>query len=323
MNYSHPWQGLLGELVELRQNEMLLTQYVAVIAGARRALDDWIPARHFEHFRQLISRHGLVVEVDCVFKSLDWQAEIRGKELAPTTRAVGLRYPAGVEDTPGTEIHVIVSSRADWAAETLESGWYPVFVNSRMVRKPQVDHKWLGVAFGYPECCVDFFIAHNDWPKFNTLADAAEASGRLRWEANCLLKHSPFSTIYHMPCSFDCPATIEYTERVLAGIEDFDPTYGARIRESLRQRFLMISEGQTYLLANARAGTQGRVAYDEAVFVGAHQQYNRLGRQLAQGNELSIQDGIIFIWKGEELTESFETECHRGIIETPMLLNFE
>jgi hypothetical protein len=323
MNYSRPWKGLLKELVELRLNEALLTQYVAVLAGVRRALDDWIPARHFDRFGELMARHGLVVEVDCVFKRLGWEAAASGKELAPTTRAVGARYPDGMDDNPGTEVHVIVSSRADWAVETLKSGWYPIFVDSRMVRKPQVDHKWLGLAFGYPECCVDFFIGHNDWPRFNTLADAAEASSKLRWEANCLLKHSPWTPMFHMPCSFDCPATVEYSERVLAAVEDLDPDYAVQIRTSLKQHFLMVSEGQSYVLTGAADGREGRVTYEKAVFVGSQAPYDRFSGSLAKGNELRVEDGVIFIWNGGELVESLETGCHRGVIEAPMLLRFE
>jgi hypothetical protein len=322
MNYSHPWKGLLKELVDIRLNEALLTQYVAALAGVRRALDDWIPARHFDRFTELMSAHGLVVEVDCVFKRLDWQEAASGKELAPTTRAVGARYPDGLDDAPGTEVHVIVSSRSDWAAETLKSGWYPIFVNGRMVRKPQVDHKWLGLAFGYPECCVEFFIGHNDWPRFNTLADAARASSKLRWQANCLLKNSPWTPMFHMPCSFDCPATVEYSERTLAAVEGFDPAYAEQIRASLKQYFLMISEGQSYVLAGASGGA-GRVAYRKAVFVGSHAQYDRISRPLDRGNELSVEDGVVFIWKDGELVETFETDCHRGIIEAPIILRFE
>ncbi len=146
----------------------LLTQYVALMAGVRRSLDDWIPARNFNAFAELIAKLGLVLEVDCVFKHLDERSVYKGKELAPTTRAVGEQYPDGMDDDPRTEVHVIISPRADWAAETLQAGWYPVFVDSLMVRKPLIDHKSLGKAFGYPECCVNFFMSHNDWPKFNT-----------------------------------------------------------------------------------------------------------------------------------------------------------
>jgi hypothetical protein len=322
MNYSWPWQGFLRNLVEIRSKEAMLTQYVAVLAGARRALDDWIPARHFNAFLELMKKHGLVVEVDCVFKHLAEESEVKGKNLAPTTRAVGVSYRDGMDEAPGTEAHVIVSSRADWAAETLAAGWYPVYVDSRMVRKPQVDHRWLGVAFGYPECCVDFFINHNDWPRFNTLADAANASSTLRWETNCLLKHSPWSTLFHMPCSFDCPATINYTNEVLQAVRELDAGYAEHIQASLKQHFLMISEGLCYMLAGAREGREGRTAYEKAVYVGGYVRYDHYSNLLASGNELKVSDGMIFIWRDGELIESIETRCDQGIAEVPMVFGF-
>jgi hypothetical protein len=286
-------------------------------------LDDWIPVHRFDAYRRFAAKHGLVIEIDCVFKHLDEQSQVVGTNLAPTTHAVGASYPDGLDKDPRTRIHVIVSSRADWAVETFAASWYPVFVGGRMVRKPQIDHRRLGLAFGYPECCVDFFMNHNDWPRLNTLADAANASAQIRWEANCLLKHSPWTTIFHMPCAFNCPATINYTTEVLAAVRELDCGYAECIQASLQQRFLMISEEQCYALVGSQDSAEGRVAYEKAVYVGGHSKYDRYSSGLAMGNELAVADGIILVWRDGRLIETLETRCDHGIVEVPMLLKFD
>lgn len=317
------WTGFLGELVSARRTSSQLSQYIAVMAHIRHSLDDWIPADNFDAFRRVAATGGLVVEVDSVFKHLVEESTVMGLHLAPTTRAVGLPFVEGVDWEPGSNVHVIVSARADWAAETLAAGWYPLIVDGRMVRKPHVDHKRLGRAFGYPACCVDFFMTHNNWTRLNTLADAVKASKRIDWRANCLLKQTPWMTIFHMPCSFDCPATLEYSTALIAATREMDAEYADNIQKSLRQHFLVISEASSYVLEGARKTAEGRVAYEKATYVGGRPQYDRYSRQLAGANELTIDDGIVFLWRDGRLVETLETRCDRGIVEVPMVLDFE
>lgn len=317
------WAGFLGDLVKVRRTATHLSQYIAAMAEIRRSLDDWIPAENFDAFRRLAATGGLVVEVDSVFKPIAEESAVIGLNLAPTTRAVGVPYSEGAGPEAGTHVHVVVSARADWAADTLAAGWYPVIVNGRMVRKPHVDHKRLGRAFGYPACCVDFFMSHNDWTRLNTLADAVKASKRLDWRANCLLKQTPWMTIFHMPCSFDCAATLEYSTAVISATRELDVEYAEKIEASLRQSFLVISEAASYVLEGARGTDGGRVAYEKATYVGGRAQYDRYSSPLAKGDELSVEDGVVFVWRGGQLVETLETRCDRGIVEVPMVLNFD
>lgn len=315
------WKGLLGELVKIKRSDVLISQYVGVIEQVRRSLDDWVPAESLDAFRSLAATHGLVVEVDCIFKPLENESTVVGLNLAPTTRAVGLPYVEGA--SKGTSVHVVVSTRADWAAETLAAGWYPVIVNGRMVLKPHIDHKRLGHAFGYPACCVEFFMRHNNWTRLNTLADAVNASRRIDWRANCLLKQTPCMTIYHMPCAFDCPATLEYSTALVSAIEKLDSDYAQKIKSSLRQHFLVISEVMVYRLTGARRTDEGAIIFEEATYVGGRPAYDRYSSRLLSGNQLTIEDGIVFVWRDGQLVETLETRCDRGIIEVPMVLSFE
>jgi hypothetical protein len=312
MSWSWPWTGLLRDLVEVRGSEQQLCQYVAVLSGIRRSLDDWIPINRFDAYKLFAARLGLVVEVDCLFKPITDDAPVFGTNYMPTTRAAGACYHHGVDDNPATSVHVVVSSRSDWAAEALGSSWYSVAVDGRIVRKPLVDHVRFGRALGYPECCIQFFIRNNDFPRLNTIAQAAHASTTIHWEANCLAKHTPWMTIFHMPCSFDCGATRTYTAAVLSEVKRLDSDYTLKVESFLRQRFLLINEILCYALVNTRASADGRLAYDHALYVGYGDNNDRYGRILAKGNELEIADGILF--SGIDLLEkvlgmSFRRSC--------------
>lgn len=317
------WKGLLGEFAEVRRTDVQLSQYVAVMARLRRSLDDWVPAENFPAFRRVAARHGLVVEADSVFKPLRDKSAVIGLHLAPTTHAVGAPYEEGAEWEPGSNVHVVVSARADWAADTLAAGWYPLIVNGRMVRKPHVEHRRLGYAFGYPACCVDFFMTNNNWNRLNTLADAVKASARLDWRANCLPKQTPWMTIFHMPCRFDCPATLDYSAALLAAVREVDEGYAEKIETSMRRHFLVISEAASYALEGARKTGGGRLSYEKAAYIGGRAHYDHYSPMLAEGDELSIDDGVVFVWRGGRLATTIETRCDRGVVEVPMVLSFE
>lgn len=133
-----------------------------------------------------------------------------------------------------------------------------------------------------------------------------------------------------MPCGFDCPATLAYSDNLLAGIRDFDPDLISRIEGFLKQTFLVASERLCYRLADAPlcGSDSQRVRYraaeslhrdmslrdtEDARYLGA----------LAEGNELSISDGVIFIWRDGVLKDAVVTQCDQGVAEVPLVLQFQ
>lgn len=327
MTRSHDWQGWLRDLVEVRDNELQIAQYVAVQAGIRRSLDDWIPVAQFPAFTGLMDRLGLIVRPDCIFRSLNGESTA-GLDLTPTTRAAAVRFSGDLKDhPPNAAVHVIVSRRSDWADEALACAWYSVAVHGRVVFKPFIDYYRLGFAFGYPSCCVEFFLRHNDWPRFNTLAEAARRSRELHWETNRLLKSTPWMLIFHLPCSFDCEATRRQARDILRAIREQDPGYAGRIEERLRGTFLALSESVSFSLVEGEVTGVGRVRYSAAVPLqrphGAQEDWKRRNAEaLARGDELRIEDGIIYIYSRGRLVRTLESRCDRGVAEVPLLLSF-
>lgn len=323
MSLCWPWTGLLRDLVLARGSEQQLCGYVAVLSGVRRALDDWIPPDRFDAYRGLARRLGLIVEIDCMFQFFKDSDGPLGSNFMPTTQARAIRYDGTIETLPGSSIHVVAATSADRAQEALASCWYSVAVGERIVRKPLVDHLRFGRALGYPECCIQFFTVNSNFARLNTPAEIARASKELHWEANCLTKHTPWMTSFHMPCSFDCRETRETTTAVVTEVRHLDPQYANQIEKFAKQRFLLVNEVVCYALVQSKEEPDGRVTYTDAVDVGYGQRNDRYGRELAQGDELSIDHGTIRIWRRGRLLHSLETCCSEGIMDVPAVLAFE
>src|SRR5438876_1789293 len=116
MNRPSGWRNILNDLMRLREGAMQVAQYIAVMSGIRRSMDDWIPASRFEAFRRLVSQLGFAMEVDCVFSPISEIERPFGSEYAPTTSARGRSFVFAEKDQfqPHEEIHVVLANRADW-----------------------------------------------------------------------------------------------------------------------------------------------------------------------------------------------------------------
>ena len=323
------WAGPFAELVHIRQSDRQLAQYAAVAAGVRRALDDWIPIARVESFRGFTSRLGLVTEIDCTFEPVDDLPSVPGAQYAPTTHARAARYEEHLGPTdPGARVHVIVSSRADWAADAWAAAWYSVVVNGRVLRKPLIDHLRMGRALGYPSCCVDFFIRHNDWARQNTLAEAAHRTSTFRWETNCLTKFTPWMLSFHMPCAFDCPFTIRYARDVLAAVQSWDPDLAEAIVQRMRRPCFALSERFGCALEGGREISRGRYAYTlaEDLCVDAPTRTTddrRRAELLIEGDELRVEEGAVTICRRGQMIGAFDAKADESIAEVPMFLPFE
>lgn len=313
------WSGTCRRIVDARGGPAQLPQYLAVLAGLRRTLDDWVAIDRIADYRSALTALGLTVEIDCLFRHLD--RGVAGANAVPTTRASASRYAADAPVGQG-QVHVFVSTRRDWAVEALAAGWYSVAVGGRIVAKPRIDHLWLGRAFGYPECCVRFFLQFNDWPRMNSFAEAARASRTVRWETNCLGRHTPLMGPFHLPCRFDCEATCRYTTELLAVVRAHDPSYADRIRGFLRQPFLVASEVLCYALVGARPLGHGAVGYHDVLYVGGKPHEDRWSEVLARGNQLELGDGIVHVTRDDAQVGTLEARCDRGRMELPLLLDF-
>jgi len=345
MAYQGPWKRAFRELIELRGGALQVAQYIGALSGLKRSLDDWIPCSQLQAYISLITDLGLAIELDCVFSRLpETQPPAFGSRYAPTTHAGGRSLSSkevtalmngqscdgsnsGFHFAPGDEVHVVVAKKPEWALQTLGAAWYPLVVDNRIITKPHGDAFRLGSALGYPDCCVKFFMEHNQWSSQNQFAETLRASRTLSWKANCLAKNTRWMIIFHMPCAFDCPATLEYSGLVLDEVRQFDPAYAESIEAYLKQTIVASNERLAFTLGSAKRLKANRTGY---VAVRSLQEFIAIRdplhddyfNALREGNELLIEDGTIFIWKSGEFVNAIETSCDQGIAEVPLLLDF-
>lgn len=321
------WRRSVRRLMELRGEGFQLAQYLAVLSRLKRSIDDWIPVSIFELYREEIARLGLALEIDCVFEPIPDPGRVFGLDWAPTTRATGRPYRPGEDYRPESQVHAVVAGRSEWAAEALSLAWYPLVLGGRVIYRPHVDFARFGDALGYPRCCVQFFMEHNDWPRQNTMAEALRRSQELSWKANCLTKNSPWMLIFHMPCSFDCAPTREYSSNLLREIESFDAACAERIEGLARGLFLVVNERLVYRFAGGRPHGDGTLGYTAPESLHQHvaiqdPEQRGLETLLARGDRMSVRYGVVQVWNGGELVGALETRCDRGVANVPLLLDF-
>jgi hypothetical protein len=348
---SIPWKSAVDELMLMRGKGFQVSQYLGVISGLKASIDDWIQVQQLEAYGTHLRRAGLTYEIDCIFRRLPDTHKAFGTMYAPTTRAIGLPWVAEVQISPATingnanwedadlgtnavrmykptdEAHIVVARTREAAAETLACAWYPVIVENRVMTCPHGDAIRLGDALGYPRCCVDFFIAHNNWPRQNQYAEAAKVSTSLDWRANCLAKNTQWELIFHMPCAFDCPATLTYSAALLEAVREYNEAYARRIEDELKRTVLVASERLVFALNDAQFMDNASVNYSSVESLQAmvrlrdprHDDYYAL---LAAGNNLKIADGAVIVMQDGRDLGSLLAYADRGVAEVPLVLDF-
>lgn len=313
-------------LRKLKQNDALLPVYAGVISEARKSMDDWIPVKAIDAFKEFVRGYGLSIAEDCIFEPLPADAKIDALDRSPTTHARGLALRDIESAAPAAAVHVFVSRRRDWAEEALSSFSYPVAIpRDRLLVWPRIDASRVGAAFGYPKCCVQSFLQWNNWRLYSHFSHAYQSAERVDWRANCLPRSTPFMTIFHVPCEPACQPTIAMSQQTLDAVAGFDADYARAIEESLRGVFLIIHEGLVYKLHDAVFQGQNSVGFSRAEAVVPRQPYSpprlaTLARLLEAATWVEIADGIITTRNGEE--SFYELDPSAEWLEDPCFVTF-
>lgn len=148
---------------------------------------------------------------------------------APVSMAIGGRVEdGGALDETGHLVVVAVEAglaQACLQAELDMLGVDPADLRAAVVAMVE-RHRFLGAAYGFPPCCVEAFcdafveVVHTDRMGDNALAWARAAARSRRFLAPLAtlaggLGHSNVSPLRHLPCRFDCAASVALATRLL------------------------------------------------------------------------------------------------------------
>lgn len=124
--------------------------------------------------------------------------------------------------------------------------------------------RFLGDALGYPPCCVEAFLAlgRRDDPMLLAARLPSWADGprdpRLLWAC------APLSLFSHVPCTPDCPATLELARSVLAALDRERPGFTSLWRPLAMRVHAIDGEGRSWAF-DARGDLASGAVVEDAV----------------------------------------------------------
>lgn len=309
----------LKEYCAVRDGLGQICSFVAVAAGIKPVLDDWIPAARLGRLRSLGASLGLTVDADETFLFIDDPevGGVVGGELLNTTRA---RSVAATE--PGGLLHVYVGRDAGAVELARRSGWYGLIAGNRMVPKPFIDHHWLGELLGYPECCLRSFARHGAWNVANPYAEAAGASGVAHPLANPVLRHTGLSYVVHYPCAFDCEATVAFGDAVRRAVHRMSPELGRAADAAVSGPFLLLSGWAAFAFDGAVKG-RGLIRYRSVRPAPTNRVDADLAALLSSGDEVAVRGDVVVVFKGGRAVGTRHVRADRYAPEHPVVVDFD
>jgi hypothetical protein len=298
-----------------------LITFMSVVLGIKPLMDLWVSKDKLKDFQKICKKYKLYWKANAIFTDInDPQLEKTaiGKEVLTTTKARGFPPEAKING----EVHLFVAKKKSNLEAGFKNGWYPLVVKNRVINKPYVDLVKFGYNLGYPDCCVKFFQKYNDWRYYSHLYEIFKnTKGKPSFLANPLTRIISYSYIAHLPCSFNCPATIKKSKKLRALIQKREPEFIKEVDKILKSPFLVFYEDIIY-------GFEGKIIknhlfYQKVYFLGGDLNRNFFQSKLERGNHLFVKERKVIILKNNK----FQTEIvisktkERPII--PFLIQFQ
>ena len=309
-------QHFCREYVEIKSGSSQVVNFMAVVLGVKPLMDDWIHTSRWEEYRDLCTRHGLHCRADSVFLYVPRDGipdHVVGRDTITTTSSYAVPLEAGAEG----HLHVFVSRDPDLLRHGM---WYSVIVRDRVIWPPRMDVLRYGHLLGYPDCCIRFFQAYNNWQRYSFLHEIHKRSPVLHPWCNPLTKDLTYSYIYHMPCSFACPRTIELVQRLRALIQEREPDLVEAIDRHLTVPALVFRERKIYFFEGE--ATDQRICYRGFMYEGGDPGGDVCFEHLRAGDRVEVVDGRVRILKGGALIHEIPPRPTGFAPEIPFIVAF-
>jgi hypothetical protein len=307
--------------VQIRPEHGQPVNFVALLAGLKPVMDDWVPKADLGQYEQMCWDRGLHVAANTQFASLADDGRIEsvvGSRTLTTTRAEA--RPLSADDATAS-VHVFVGADRAVVDRTRWSGWYPLVSGGRASSKPWIDHFWFGLGLGYPRCCIEAFAANNNWSVNNMPYQSWRATGRPLMLCNSLMRFSGLTWAAHLPCRYDCPRTAANGEAVRTALNRHCPALAEYIDALATRPYLVLNEWEAF----AFTGTMPEpdtIEYRGVTVAPSNRPELRLFAALRSGSRVLIRDDLVLVYDGARViwTEQCAADCFAPRV--PVLLDF-
>jgi hypothetical protein len=319
---SEPLRGY----VRLRPEHGQPVNFVALLGGEKDVMDDWVTPAQLGALSQMCAERGLTVLTDVQFQALPDQGAIErivGRGTLTTTRARGHRLGELVD---GSSVHVFIGTDRHMAEHTRAAGWYPLVIDGRATSKPWIDHYWFGQGLGYPDCCLEAFAWNNNWAVNNMPYQAYRSlRGRPSMLCNSLMRFSGLTWAAHLPCRYDCPATIRLGEAVRKLTYSHCPQLAEWIDRLSAAPYLVLNEWEAFALTGGgEAGVGPRhVDYSGVTIAPSNRPNLALFEALRRGVRVELRDDLVVVLAADGAVVHVERTMTDGFApRIPFILDF-
>lgn len=95
-----------------------------------------------------------------------------------------------------------------------------------------------GKLFGYPQCCINFFVSRFGKGHEDLVYEVAKAKEKCSFWNNRATKLLGYSLISHFPCSWNCKFSEEIAKKTYFHLKKISPGYAGRTLKILNQNLL-------------------------------------------------------------------------------------
>lgn len=311
------------EFVQIKRNSLRLTALMATIKGVKPFMDDWIESDRYRAYKKACKKYSLFIKPGIMLQLVTNRAlipkNIAGKNcLTSTTASFGSPFNLNKEG----ELRVFISKSKKYLEEGFNNSWYPVIIKDRVINKPLIDAFKYGYNLGYPSCCITFFQKHNDWSKYSYLYEAFKNTPKGNYNYLCNpFARDAYTYIYHMPCSYNCQATINLAKRVRRVIYEEELQLGEKIDMHLKLPLLVFYERKFYAFEGEIK--HNKLFYKKVYFIGQAPENNLYETDLNKGNCVFIENKDILILNKGRLIKRIKGERKDFAPEFPFIIQFK
>jgi hypothetical protein len=299
--------------VEIRPEHGQPVCFAALLAGLKPVMDDWVSQDRFDDLVDVCRQRGLAIAADVQFEALSDQGRLStgivGRETLTTTRAVGHVLTDRVH---GASVHVFIGADRAIVERTRAAGWYPLIIGGRAMNKPWIDHLWFGDGLGYPRCCLEGFARHNNWTLNNMPYQAVRSTrSRPSFLCNSLMRFSGLTWAAHLPCRYDCPATIESAGRSRLELRRHCPELAGWIDGLSSVPYLVLNEWEAFAFSGAEFDRDA-IAYSGVTLAPSNRPNLELFEALRRGRSLQVRDDLVVVFDDNDAVVHVERTATDG-----------